>query len=507
MKADQGSAGASLGRREQRLAGLFGAAAGLLGMWIFSALAPEAQFAPTAFGDWLIRAAPGDLATFFIESLQHWALRLLTVSMIVITLAVGAELAARTTPAAGAVALGVAAALVSFLAPGPTEFVPSFANAALGAALYWRVTEAVLRPLREPDLPDISRRRTLKYAAGGVGVLAVAGGLAAWIGKRLSGPNTDVALVEPMMPAALPAREEWPDIPGLTPEVTSTGDHYVVDINLFPPSVEAEGWTLKVHGVVDTPLELGFRRLQQDFEVVEEHAVLVCVSNEIGGDLIGHSRWGGVRLAEVLEAAGAGPDARDVVFRAADGYSDSIPIDVARAASTLLAVSQNGRPLTQEHGFPCRVRVPSIYGMKNVKWLREIEVVDSDYNGYWQKRGWSDEAIVKTGSRIDVAGVDGEADSGAETWIAGIAWAGDRGISKVEVSTDGGKTWNGAMVREPISDVSWSQWAYRWTPQNAGKQGILCRATDGAGEVQTARTAPPHPDGASGYHEVSVEVL
>jgi DMSO/TMAO reductase YedYZ molybdopterin-dependent catalytic subunit len=494
-------------RREARLAGLLGAAAGLLGMWLFSALAPEAQFPPTAVGDWLVRTAPGDLATFFIESLQHWALRLLTGGLIVISLAIGAELAARMTSARAALLLGIAAALTSFLAPGPTDYVPSFANAALGALLYWRVTEAILRPLREPDLPDISRRRTLKVAAGGVGALAIAGGLAAWIGKRLSGPNTDVALVEPMDPAAIPTRDEWPDIPGLTPEITSVEDHYVVDINLFPPSVEAEGWSLKVHGAVDAPLDLNFRGLQQDFEVVEEHAVLVCVSNEIGGDLIGHSAWGGVRLAEVLEAAGTRPGARDVIFRAADGYSDSIPIDVARAPSTLLAVSQNGAPLTQEHGFPCRVRVPSIYGMKNVKWLREIEVVENDYNGYWQSRGWSDEAVVKTASRIDVAGNDGTARVGEETWIAGIAWAGDRGISKVEVSTDGGKKWTEAMVREPISDMSWSQWAYRWTPQTKGRQAVQCRATDGTGKVQTAREAPPHPDGASGYDETPVEVI
>jgi hypothetical protein len=145
--------------------------------------------------------------------------------------------------------------------------------------------------------------------------------------------------------------------------------------------------------------------------------------------------------------------------------------------------------------------------MKNVKWLREIEVVDSDYNGYWQNRGWSDEAVIKTESRIDVAGTDFEAKMGSPTWIAGIAWAGDRGISKVEVSTDGGSSWAPAMVREPISALSWRQWAYRWTPDGAGKRKILCRATDGTGEVQTTEVAPPHPDGASGLHEVTVDVL
>jgi DMSO/TMAO reductase YedYZ molybdopterin-dependent catalytic subunit len=494
-------------RRDRRIAGLMGAAAGLLAMWIFASLVPEAQFPPAAIGDALIRAAPGDLATFFIESLQHWAMRLLTIGLILAALAAGAELAARAKLTTGATVLGLTAALSSFLAPGPTEYVPSFANAILGAFLYWRVAESILRPFRDERAPDESRRRALRLAAGGVGALAVGGGVAAWIGKRLSGPNTDVNLVAPAEPAAIPARDAFPEIAGLTPEVTSARDHYVVDINLFPPSVEAEGWNLKVKGLVDKPLEFTFRGLQEEFEVVEEYLVLVCVSNEVGGNLIGNSAWGGVRLRDVLDAAGPASNAKDVVFRAADGYADSIPIEVARRPSTLLAVSQNGSPLRQEHGFPCRVRVPSIYGMKNVKWLREIEVVDTDYNGYWQNRGWSDEAVIKTESRIDVAGTDFEARVGEPTWIAGIAWAGDRGIDGVEVSTDGGKTWVAAVVREPISALSWRQWAYRWTPNAAGRKQVLCRATDGTGEVQTSAGAPPHPDGASGLHEVTVDVV
>ena len=130
--------------------------------------------------------------------------------------------------------------------------------------------------------------------------------------------------------------------------------------------------------------------------------MLVCVSNEVGGNLVGNSAWGGVRLADVLQEAGIEAGAVNVVFSGADGYTDSIPVEAATAPTTLLAVSQNGNPLQQEHGFPCRVRVPSIYGMKNVKWLEWIEVVGRDFKGYWAERGWSDEAIIKTQSRIDV---------------------------------------------------------------------------------------------------------
>jgi hypothetical protein len=336
--------------------------------------------------------------------------------------------------------------------------------------------------------------------------VSTAGAGLGWLLKRLAGPDTDVELAAPEVAATVPARAAFPDIPGLTPEITSVGDHYVVDIDIFDPVVEAAEWSLEVTGEVERPLNLSFSQLQDRFDIAEEYSVLCCVSNEVGGNLIGHSRWGGVRLADVLEEAGVRPSAADVVFKAADGYSDSIPLAIARDPSVLLAVSQNGRALQQEHGFPCRVRVPQIYGMKNVKWVTEIELVTSDYEGYWQQRGWSDEAVVKTESRIDVAGDDGEARVGEETWIAGIAWAGARGVSRVEVSTDDGQSWAEAQLKEPIAPSSWRLWAYRWTPDRDGRVRVLCRATDGEGTVQTARVADPHPAGASGYHSFDVDV-
>ena len=194
------------------------------------------------------------------------------------------------------------------------------------------------------------------------------------------------------------------------------------------------------------------------------------------------------------------------VARAADGYSDSIPLEVARDPSVILAVSQNRRPLTREHGFPCRLRVPPIYGMKNVKWIESLEVVGADYEGYWQQRGWSDTAVVRTQSRIDVAGVDGSARTGEATWIAGVAWAGDRGVQRVEVSTDGGDTWAEARLRDAIGPLSWRQWVLEWTPERAGAAVIVCRATDGTGATQTEHNAPPHPAGATGWHHVEVTV-
>ncbi len=500
--------------RSLRVAGLLGSIAALALLWIASSLTRLLPFPPTAVAARIVRIAPGDLATFFIEALGHWALRLLTLGALAAALVIGAEAlvvtssGSRPRPGIAAAMLGVVAAAAAFLDP---TFQPDplyvLAATAFAGALYAGVAGRAHRRLdSEQQGADEVRRQTIRLGLMGGLALAAFGGGAGWLIRRLGGPDTNVALTPPQSAAAAPSRAVWPEVSGITPEVTSVADHYEVDINLLPPSVEADSWTLSIGGRVSEPLEMSFDELQKRFEVVEEYATLACVSNEVGGDLVGHSRWGGVRLNEVLEAVRPQPGGVDVVLKAADGYSDSIPLAVARDPRVIIAVSQNGRPLTREHGFPCRLRVPAIYGMKNVKWLQSIEISGSDYSGYWQKRGWSDDATVKTQSRVDVAGDDLAARVGEQTWIAGVAWAGDRGIKTVEVSLDAGTTWEGAQVREPLSSVSWIQWAFRWTPQEARTVTVACRATDGNGEVQTSRLAQPHPDGASGYHEVAVSV-
>jgi hypothetical protein len=210
-----------------------------------------------------------------------------------------------------------------------------------------------------------------------------------------------------------------------------------------------------------------------------------------------------VPLREVLAAARHRREAVDVVFRCADGYSASIPLRSAMDRSVLLAIAQNGRPLAQEHGFPCRVRAPAFYGIKNVKWLEEIELVESDHQSYWTRRGWTERGVVRTQSRIDTPR---SARRGEETWIAGVAWAGTRGIARVEVSVDGGETWRTARLKQPVSELAWTQWASPWVPDRSGTHVLACRATDGTGLRQERRHRRPHPSGASGYHEVDVVV-
>jgi len=213
-----------------------------------------------------------------------------------------------------------------------------------------------------------------------------------------------------------------------------------------------------------------------------------------------------VPLRDVLaRAGGVGPGAVRVVFHAVGGYSDSLPVAKALEPTTLVAYGMNDRSLPRAHGYPARIIVPGIYGMKNVKWLERIEVVDHDYLGYWQRSGgWDNLAVIKTASRIDVpaelAVVDGPAT------VAGVAWAGDRGIGRVEVSLDDGRTWTPAVLRRELAPAAWRQWRLPWTPASSGggRVRVKVRAVDGRGEVQTDRQAPPHPSGASGYHTIEV---
>jgi DMSO/TMAO reductase YedYZ molybdopterin-dependent catalytic subunit len=479
--------------------------------WAFSAVVPDAPFPPLAAAQALLRAMPGDVATFFIEALGHWARDLLALGAVVCSLALAAGLlrwtrAESTRPVRAAGASAFLAVVMVALGPGRWTPAAVLIGTALSATSYVLVVKRLTRTLAAGGVDRPGRRHALRYGFGMAAAIALGGGAFGWIASRLGGPDTSVDLVAPAERLPAPSRAGFPDIPGLSNEITSVSDHYEVDINLVPPIVQAGDWKLKVHGLVQQPLELGFAQLQRDFEVVEEYATLSCISNEVGGDLVGHSLWGGVRLADVLDAAGVSDAAVDVVFRAADGYSDSIPIEVAKDPQTLVAVSQNREPLTQRHGFPCRIRVPKIFGMKNVKWLTEIELVDHDFQGYWMERGWSDGAEVRTSSRIDVPKNGEPLRAGNAVWVAGVAWAGDRGIKSVDVSTDGGTRWEPAQLKEPAGPYSWTLWAHRWTPSRTGNALLICRATDGAGQVQEAGERPPHPSGSTGLHRVQVQV-
>ncbi len=293
-------------------------------------------------------------------------------------------------------------------------------------------------------------------------------------------------------------------IKGLSAEVTPNVKFYTISKNLFSPTVNPRTWILKVHGLVDHPLRLTLEELRA-MPPHEEYATFLCISNEVGGNLIGNAKWKGVPLKNLLERARVKAGARKAVFRADDGYSTGIPLERCLRPQTLLAYEMNGKELPDDHGFPVRVVVPGYYGMKQPKWLTEIEIVASDYKGYWEQRGWADEALVKTMSRVDVPPHRGEV-SRAGAVIGGVAFAGDRGIGKVEVSIDGGKTWREATVKQPLSPYTWVLWAGEWDFPREGDYNLAVRAADGQGNLQEEQLSDPLPDGATGYHKLRVKV-
>ena len=482
-------------------------------------------FPPLGLAQRLLRLIPGPLAVFFIDLLGHWALRLFAIGFTVATILAGgaaAVLVVRAGAARRGRAAWLAGGLLGLVAlggyraqPGAPSLLLYGAVVAAAAVAYVSVLQGALGRLERDPVPapasglGRTRRELLRAAVGAAGLLAtgfavrrVTGGIGDAGGQPLARPPG----AAPVRPAPDPAPGDDPAawaIGGLTPEVTSNRLHYTVDESIIDPNVDRRSWRLRVEGLVGRPLSLGYDELLA-MPSTEQYVTLQCISNLVGGDLVGTAKWTGVPLARVLErAGGAGRGAVRVVFHAVGGYSDSLPLAKAMDPATVVAYGMNDRSLPRAHGFPARIIAPGIYGMKNVKWLERIEVVDYDYRGYWQRSdGWDNIAEIKTASRIDVP-QELTAVSGAGV-AAGLAWAGTRGIRRVEVSLDGGSTWLPATLRRELARAAWRQWRFPLPPGGTGRRTIKVRAVDGRGDLQTARQAPPHPSGSSGYHEVDV---
>ncbi len=337
---------------------------------------------------------------------------------------------------------------------------------------------------------DESRRRVVSLVAIGVPVLLAS----AYLGKFFVALNKK---------SQVPSAPDTAD--GISPALTPIDDFYVVSKNFIDPTVAQGGWNLSIEGLVDNPQSYTYDQIRS--RTATKHiATLECISNEVGGEYISNGEWTGFPLKQLLDEAGVKDGVVDVVFYAEDGYSDSIPLTVALDPNTFLVHELDGQPLTKDHGFPVRMLVPNIFGMKNVKWLNKIALVDNDFKGFWQHRGWSDVAVITTMSRIDYPRALDTVTVGQPIKVGGVAFAGSRGIKRVELSTDGGKTWNDAKLEKPLSSLSWVIWTFDWTPDGDGKVTLEVRATDGTGQTQTKDENPPLPDGSTGYHTVSVKV-
>jgi DMSO/TMAO reductase YedYZ molybdopterin-dependent catalytic subunit len=292
---------------------------------------------------------------------------------------------------------------------------------------------------------------------------------------------------------------------GISPAITPVQNFYVVSKNFSDPSVDSAGWTLSVGGMVDKALRLSLSDLS-GLPSTTQYATLECISNNVGGDLMSTGAFKGVSLRDLLSMAAPQAGGTWAAFKARDGYAESLPLSLIDGAPEILvAYELDDGPLPMEHGFPARMLIPGHYGMKGPKWLDSITVVDHESGGYWEQQGWDHNAVVKTTARFDVP-TDGDIVKLGPVTLAGVAFAGTRGISKVEYSTDAGKTWSPATFAAPLSQLSWVLWSADWTPGSEGAYDLRVRATDGSGALQTAQSAPSYPSGASGYHTVRIAV-
>jgi DMSO/TMAO reductase YedYZ molybdopterin-dependent catalytic subunit len=417
---------------------------------------------------------------------------------------------------AASVVLGVigAAAAVTRPANSAADAIPSIGGAVAGVLAYRMLRDAAgldpHAPGQEPSTPSITgydRRRFLRAGFAAAGVTIVAGGLGRLLTNRATAADSRAGTLIPS--ASDPGTRTPPGadlgVPGVSPFVTPNRDFYRVDTALFVPAIDAETWTLRVHGMVDRELTLGFYDLLAR-PIVERDITIACVSNEVGGPYVGNARWSGVPLADLLREANVHADASQLVSRSADGFTIGTPTAVAMdGRDAMLAVSMNGEPLPLEHGFPVRMIVPGLYGyVSATKWLVDLELTTLDaYDAYWIERGWAKEAPIKTQSRIDTPR-SGATLSPVVVAVAGIAWAQHRGIERVEVRVDDGPWVEADLGAEDTVDT-WRQWVYRWRA-TTGSHTIAVRATDGDGETQTAELAEPFPDGATGHHTIHVEV-
>jgi DMSO/TMAO reductase YedYZ molybdopterin-dependent catalytic subunit len=325
---------------------------------------------------------------------------------------------------------------------------------------------------------------------------ALTGAVSTTVPSAAAAPTAGATSVAGAAGAAL--RDLIQPAPGTRPELTDNSKFYRIDINLFPPAVDEATWQVEVSGLFDKPRNLKLADLKA-FPAVTQAITMGCISNPVGGDLISTSRWTGARLVDVLQSLGIKPSAKELAIKAADGFYESVVTQDMQDPRTLLVYAMNGESLPQAHGFPLRIYIPNHYGMKQPKWITSIEAIDHEGPGYWVDRGWSATAhpqIVSVIDRVSIA-----LDANGKSPIGGIAWAGDRGIRKVEIQVDNG-AWTETLLRTPpLSGLTWIQWRYDW-PVTPGRHTFQVRATDGKGTLQTPDPADTFPDGATGYHSV-----
>lgn len=471
----------------------------------------------------VIDLTPGPIAEAIIGVVgtrdKPLAIASVVIAILLLGALAGSWWVARRLAACALVAALTLLAVASVLSR-PYASAPAVFAAVAGGVALMGVLELLLRD-REPAASGASRRAFLRSAALiALGTLIVGGAgqlLASRHRRRQDVENARAALTKPTAasPAesalTLPARKIPPPdgadlgVKGQDPWLTPNRDFYRIDTSLQAPLIDPAEWSLRIHGMVDRELTLTYRDLL-DRGLQDAWITICCVSNEVGGDLIGNTVWGGVPIKDLLAEVGVKPGADALLSTSEDGWTCGTPLDaLTDGRDALLALTMNGEPLPIPHGFPVRQVVPGLYGyVSATKWVVDWEVTRfEDFSAYWTDRGWGERGPVKTQSRIDVPRAGDAVDAGA-TVIAGVAWAQHTGIERVEVQIDDGPWQEATLAVVPNVDT-WVQWQLDW-PAEAGRHRIQVRATDRSGATQTEERADVLPDGATGYHAIDVEV-
>lgn len=483
-------------------------------------LAPGAPSLLVAVGDLVIELQPPGAKDLMVALFgEADKLALLAVILLAATLIGGLlGVVARRHPRAAvagfglAGAVGLAAALRQPLTDPLLAVVVTLAATLAGIASL----RLLLRGIRpgstaetdpRPGMPDWDRRAFLRLAGG----LTMGSLVASAVGRMLhesslAGAPPGAELLRISDPAtSLPPGSSF-DVPGITPIVVPNDDFYRIDTALIKPRVAVDSWQLTIKGMVEREVNLTYDDLSR-MPVVEQYVTIACVSNEVGGDLVGNALWTGVDLREVLDLAGVSPLATQIVGRSVDRWTAGFPTSWAMdpVRQPMIALGMNGEPLPIDHGYPARLIIPGLYGyVSATKWLKEIELTTMEaFDGYWVPLGWAKEAPILTQSRIDVPRPGTQLAAGPQA-VAGVAWAPDRGISGVELRVDDGP-WLPAEITAPLGDAVWVQWKASWLAE-PGLHRLMVRATDGLMETQTSRRTPPAPDGARGFHSIEVRV-
>nr|WP_202886123.1 molybdopterin-dependent oxidoreductase [Kribbella sandramycini] len=501
------------GRRATRwrgaAAGVLAALAGLATGSVTAGLLGTRQTPVVAIGSAFIDRVPAwlkDLAIAWFGTKDKDVLRTGILLVLLALAAVGGVLAVRRYWAGALVVVALSGLAIAAAATradtGQTGFAPS-AVAGITALLLLRLFSRRLEPLI--DFPDdgVSRRGFLQLSSGVALGTAAVGPLG-----RLVGGNR-AAVAEAREGLSLPKPPSLDPPPGVqaegaTPWATPNEDFYRIDTALAVPQIMPSDWRLRIHGMVDKELELSFDDLLKR-QVIHKWVTLTCVSNEVGGDLIGNALWTGVLLKDLLDEAGPAKDADAIQSTSKDGFTAGTPLStLLDDRQAMLAFAMNGEPLPVEHGFPVRIVVPGLYGyVSATKWLTEIEVTRFDrFEAYWTPRGWSELGPIKLSSRIDVP--LGKKVTAGPVTVAGVAWDQHVGVSKVEVRVDGGP-WQPTTLAADASIDTWRQWHWTWQASR-GTHILQVRAVDAKGTPQIEATAPPAPDGSTGLHTISVKV-